>query len=83
MYEPLRAAGAAAREMLLLAAAQRWKVPVAECVAQTGAIKQIKTGKTLSYGRLAAAGKLPVPQKPALKREDQFRYIGKSVRART
>ena len=80
MYGPLRKAGAAAREMLAAAAARKWKVPVSECVAELGTIRHRKSKKALSYGKLtqAAAG-LPVPQEPGLKKESQFRYIGKDI----
>ncbi|HEX9020583.1 MAG TPA: xanthine dehydrogenase family protein molybdopterin-binding subunit [Nitrospirota bacterium] len=80
MYEPLRKAGAAAREMMLTAAAREWKVPVRECAADLGKVRHLKSNRTLTYGRLAApASKLKVPQNPALKKEKQFRYIGKEL----
>lgn len=80
MYDPLRKAGAAAREMLVLAAADLWKVPVAECTYELGAVRHQKSGKNLSYGRLTAdAAKLAVPQNPELKKEAQFRYIGRDL----
>ncbi len=80
MYEPLRKAGAAAREMLLLAAAREWKVPVKECAVDLGKVRHLKTKRTLTYGRLAKeAAKLEVPQNPKLKTEKQFRYIGKEM----
>ncbi|HSB35133.1 MAG TPA: molybdopterin cofactor-binding domain-containing protein, partial [Nitrospirota bacterium] len=68
MYEPLRKAGAAAREMLVAAAAAEWKVPAKQCVIDLGRVKNVKTGRTLSYGALVKrASKLPVPQNPVLK----------------
>lgn len=80
MYDPLRKAGAAAREMLVLAAADFWKVPVAECTYELGTVRHQKSGKNLSYGRLTAdAAKLAVPQNPELKKEAQFRYIGRDL----
>jgi isoquinoline 1-oxidoreductase beta subunit len=80
MYEPLRMAGAAAREMLLTAASQEWGVPVTECAVQQGRVKHIKGNRTLTYGNLSErASKIPVPQKPALKKESQLRYIGTAV----
>ncbi len=80
MYEPLRKAGAAAREMLLLAAAREWKVPVKECAVDLGKVRHLKTKRTLTYGKLAKeAAKLEVPQNPVLKTEKQFRYIGKEL----
>src|SRR3990172_2270528 len=80
MYEPLRMAGAAAREMLLTAASQEWGVPATECAVLLGRVKHIKSSRSLTYGNLSVrASKLPVPQKPTLKKESQLRYIGTSV----
>ncbi len=79
-YEPLRKAGAAGRAMLLQAAAARWKVPEGECSALNGAVKHQKSGRSLTYGQVCLeAAKLQVPQDPALKKESEFRYIGKSM----
>ena len=52
-YEPLRQAGATAREMRRGAASRRWSVPVAECVASDGAVTHAATGKRATYGELA------------------------------
>ncbi|MGE5172443.1 MAG: molybdopterin cofactor-binding domain-containing protein, partial [Betaproteobacteria bacterium] len=80
MYAPLRLAGAAAREMLVQAAAKKWKVPAAECTTELGTVRHAKRAKALGYGMLAAsASKLAVPQNPVLKTEKQFRYIGKEM----
>ena len=77
MYEALRKAGAAARQMLVTAAAGKWQVPVSECTYELGTVRHRKSGKNLTYGKLAAyAAKLAVPQNPELKKEAQFRYIG-------
>ncbi len=74
----LRQAGAAGRKMLIQAASRRWKVPVAECVAEMNVVRHTKTKKRATYGQLAmAAAKLPVPKKPRLKKPSQFRYMGK------
>lgn len=81
MYLPLRKAGAAAREMLIEAAARAWKVPAAECDAQGGEVRHAKSGKSASFGSLAdQAAKLPVPQDPALKKDSDLIYIGTSKR---
>lgn len=78
---PLRNAGAAAREMLTSAAAQKWNVSPGECRAEKGAILHVPTGRRLTYGALAAAAaKLPVPEKPVLKDAKDFRFIGKPMR---
>ena len=79
-YMPLRKAGAAGRAMLTEAAAKKWNVPAAECVAEKGAVRHDKSKKSLTYGQLATeAAKLPVPQDPPLKKESEFRYMGTFV----
>lgn len=66
-WERLSLAGAAAREMLVAAAAGRWKVDPAACRAENGIVLG-PGGKQLSFGKLAAsAAKLPVPRDPRLK----------------
>ena len=55
MYEPLRKAGAAAREMLLTAAAREWNVPLKECAVATGMVKHIKS-ESIAHLRRAHAG---------------------------
>ncbi len=66
-WDRLSLAGAAAREMLVAAAAQQWKVDPADCLAGNGIVRG-PGGKQLSFGKLAArAAKLPVPKEPKLK----------------
>ena len=78
MLEPMRKAGAAAREMLITAAAQRWGLAVADCYADKHAVANKRDQRRLSYGELAAdAALLPVPAEPRLKGRDEFRYIGR------
>ena len=61
-------AGAAAKEMLLSAAASRWGVNVSACKAQGSRVFHTETGKSASYGELASdAATLSVPSKPTLK----------------
>jgi len=80
-YEPMRRTGAAAREMLVQAAAERWGVDKAQCRAENGAVIDTATSARLTYGSLAeAAAKLPVPASPALKDPSQFKLIGKATR---
>ena len=77
--EPLRKAGAAARQMLREAAAQEWGVPLDEVTTEPGVVVHVPTGRRLLYGQLVdKAQVLPVPQNPPLKTKDQFRYIGKA-----
>ena len=79
-WEPLRKAGAAAREMLVAAAAAQWKVPAAECRTEAGQVIH-KSGKQLAYGALVpAAMKLAVPAEPTLKDAKDFRILGKRTR---
>ncbi len=76
-YERLRMVGAAAREMLIAAAANLWQVDKESCRAQTGKVIH-RSGKSLSYGRLAdRAATLPVPQNVKLKDPSKFKIIGK------
>jgi isoquinoline 1-oxidoreductase subunit beta len=79
-WEPLRRAGAAAREMLRQAAAGRWGVAAAECRAEGGEVVHAGSGRRLGYGELAAAAaKLPVPESPPLKDPADFRYVGRPL----
>ncbi|AEE52981.1 xanthine dehydrogenase family protein molybdopterin-binding subunit [Haliscomenobacter hydrossis] len=78
LWEPLRKAGAAAREMLTETAAKRWGVPVANCYAEDARIHLKNSDKSFSYGELAdEAAKLPVPKEPKLKDPKDFKIIGK------
>lgn len=77
----LRRAGATAREMLVGAAAERWGVPADACRTEAGRVVHAATGRTLGYGALAAAAALRVvPEKPRLKRPDEFTFIGKPMK---
>ena len=81
-FMPMRRAGAAARTMLEQAAANRWRVPVAEARAANHVVTHAPTGRTLGYGELAkAAAELPVPARDTLRLKDPstFRYIGKDT----
>ncbi len=79
-YPVLRKIGAAAREMLITAAAQTWQVPVSECFAEKGEVIHRPTNKKLSYGQLAeTAVKLPIPTNPTLKDPKDFKIIGTYV----
>lgn len=79
-WEPLRRAGAQAREMLICAAASVWKVDPRECHAERGEVIHRGSGRRLSYGALAvdASGQHP-PQQIALKSRDRFRILGRSI----
>jgi isoquinoline 1-oxidoreductase subunit beta len=80
-WKPLRIAGAAARAMLVQAAAQQWKVAPASCTAANGVVSHASSGRTLGYGDLAdAASSVPVPANPSLKDPKNFTLIGKPLR---
>jgi isoquinoline 1-oxidoreductase beta subunit len=75
----LRTAGAQAREMLVAAAAQEWDLPTSACRVEDGVIVS-NHGKRLRFGEVAAAAaKLGVPEKPALKARKDFRLIGRET----
>jgi isoquinoline 1-oxidoreductase beta subunit len=79
-WEQLRTAGAQAREMLKQAAADQWKVKVADVRAEKGSVVG-PGGRKLGYGQLAeAAAKLPVPEKVELKPAKDWKVIGKPMR---
>lgn len=78
MFKPMREAGAAAKLMLIAAAAKVWGVPVEQCTANLHVVYHQPTGQQLSYGELASlAANQPIPDKPVLKDKSQYRYIGK------
>ncbi|HJT89169.1 MAG TPA: xanthine dehydrogenase family protein molybdopterin-binding subunit [Bryobacteraceae bacterium] len=80
-WEPMRKAGATAREMLIEAAARKWGIDKSQCRAENGSVVNTAGNARLTYGSLAEeAAKLPVPATPALKAPSQFRLIGKSIK---
>jgi isoquinoline 1-oxidoreductase beta subunit len=73
----MRKAGAAARAMLVQAAAEAWKVPAAEITIEKGVLRH-PSGQQGRFGQFAeAAARLPVPAEPALKPASSWRLIGK------
>jgi CO/xanthine dehydrogenase Mo-binding subunit len=79
-WDILRRAGAAAREMLIAAAADRFQAPKSQCLTQKGQVIHQPSGRSLSYGELARdAAHKPVPQNPRLKSPDRFRLIGRPL----
>jgi len=73
----MRQVGAAAREMLVAAAASEWKVPASEITVEKGVIRH-SSGKEGRFGQFAdKANQLPVPASPKLKDPSQFKLIGK------
>ncbi|WP_229238978.1 molybdopterin cofactor-binding domain-containing protein [Emticicia sp. C21] len=78
LWQPIRKAGAAAREMLTQTAAKRWNVSATECFAQDGKIVHRGSNKSFTYGELADdASKLEIPKNPKLKEAKDFKIIGK------
>jgi len=76
----VRQGGAAARAMLVQAAAARWGAASSDCTTADSVVTHAASGRTLRYGELAdAASRLPVPAKVALKDPAQWRLIGKGV----
>jgi isoquinoline 1-oxidoreductase beta subunit len=81
-YDPLRRVGAAARQMLVLAAAQSWSVAPAECRTEAGVVYHQKSGRSLSFGALAAkAATLPVPDLATVPLKDPktFKIVGQPI----
>jgi len=80
-WETLRKAGATARTMLVMAAAQQWKVDPAACRAASSQVIHDPSGRTLAYGALVgAAGSIPPPENPVLKPVKDFSLIGKPLK---
>jgi isoquinoline 1-oxidoreductase beta subunit len=79
-YAAMRQAGATARAMLLAAASRTWNRPEDGLSTESGYVVDSATGKRATYGALAeAAARLPVPEDPPLKNEDDFRLVGTSI----
>lgn len=79
-FEPMRKVGAAAKAMLIQAAAARWQVDVSECYAENATVIHRPSGKKSGYGELVEeASKLTPPQNPVLKSPKDFKVIGQSL----
>ena len=77
----LREAGATAREMLIAAAAARWRVASAECRAQAGVVTHTASGRSVRYGAIAEdAARVPPPTQVALKDAKDWTLIGQPTR---
>jgi isoquinoline 1-oxidoreductase subunit beta len=80
-YERLRQVGAAARVMLVSAAATGWEVPAAECHAENGEVFHATSGRRASFGSLVdKAAALDAPEKVTLKDPAKFKLVGKATR---
>ncbi len=81
LFDPLRKAAAATREMLVMAAAQQWGVPAEQCRVSNGEVFHPTSRRTAKYGTLlAAAAKITPPAAPKLKDAKDFKFIGKNVK---
>jgi CO/xanthine dehydrogenase Mo-binding subunit len=79
-WDPMRKAGATAREMLISAAALTWSVPRSACAAENGHIKHAATNRSLSYGELVTkAATLPIPSDVPLKQSKDYKIVGQRL----
>jgi isoquinoline 1-oxidoreductase subunit beta len=77
----VRKAGAAARIMLIQAAADEWRVPTSECTAANSVITHASTGRSTTYGKVAeAAAKIEPPKDVTLKDPKDWKLIGKAIK---
>jgi len=80
-WDPMRKAGAIAREMLISAAALTWGVSRSSCTAENGHIKHAASNRSLSYGELVGrAATLPIPSDVPLKQSKDYRIIGQRLK---
>src|SRR5262245_28163012 len=78
--DPMRKAGATAREMLISAAALTWGVPRSTCAAENGHIKHAASNRSLSYGDLVEkASVLPIPSDVTLKQGKDYKIVGQRL----
>jgi isoquinoline 1-oxidoreductase subunit beta len=79
-WDPMRKAGAAAREMLVSAAALTWGVPRSTCAAQNGNVVHGASKRQLSYGELVEkAATLPIPTDVPLKQSKDYKLVGQRL----
>jgi isoquinoline 1-oxidoreductase subunit beta len=79
-WDPMRKAGASAREMLISAAALTWGVSRSSCTADSGHIKHAASNRSLSYGELVGkASTLPIPSDVTLKQSKDYKIVGQRL----
>lgn len=80
-HQYVREGGAAARHMLIAAAAKTWAVPATECFANNSIITHKPSGKTTTFGKVATlAATMPAPEKVTLKDPEDWKIIGKPLK---
>ena len=79
-WDPMRKAGAVAREMLISAAAFEWGVPRSSCKAENSTVIHGASNRRLTYGQLASkASAQPIPTDPPLKQANDYQIVGKPL----
>ncbi len=79
-FDKLIKIGATAREMLIEAASLEWQVPRDECIAKSGYVSHISSGRSFIYGELTEkASSLAPPQDPRIKNRKEYQLIGQGV----
>jgi isoquinoline 1-oxidoreductase subunit beta len=79
-WDPMRKAGAAAREMLITAAAVEWGVARLSCKADNSTVVHAASNRRLTYGQLASkASALPIPTDVTLKQAKDYQIVGKPL----
>ena len=82
-FDQMRMAGAQARKVLMMNAAQKWDVPVSELKTEPSTVIHPASGRRMTYGEIASFASVPATMpdisKDELKKHSEFRIIGKSV----
>src|SRR6202162_3430397 len=79
-WDPMRKAGAAAREMLISAAALEWGVPRSGCKAENSTVVHAASNRRLTYGQLAGKASMqPIPTDVLLKQSKDYKIVGQRL----
>jgi len=80
-HQYVREGGAAAKQMLIIAAAQKWGVSPKDCTAENSVITHTKSGKQTTYGKVATlAASMPAPTDIVLRDPKDWKIAGKSLK---